>query len=256
MTLSNIKLFKSDNIDSLNQILWETIYNKGSPLHFGSTDEPKDAKEIFAVIQIHGKALKDLYNGKLPKGWKFGEQANKVYVEMLKNPDKGAQPYTYGERLHRQSVSQKVYSFGKNDGICSSSNYTINVNQIEEHRRMLTRAIDTNIQSNRIWGDIGKPTDLKLNDPACFRSWQLRTSERNKVSLRIFMRSSDAGNGYAANLGAFIRVFVDEVITPAGGILEEVIFIAFSEHVYVNDFDMLEMLFGKVPEAIRKGAVA
>jgi thymidylate synthase len=95
-----------------------------------------------------------------------------------------------------------------------------------------------------------------LDDPPCFRSWQLRVSEKNKVSLRIIMRSSDCGNAYAANLGAFIRVFTDLVINPAGGKLEEIIFIAFSEHLYEGDMSMVEALIGKIPAHIKAGMIA
>jgi hypothetical protein len=68
MSLTVIKTFSGDDINKLNEELWRTIYTKGNKLHFGSVDEPKDAREIFAVIQLYGKALRDLYEGKLPKG--------------------------------------------------------------------------------------------------------------------------------------------------------------------------------------------
>jgi len=251
MTLSIIKTYSSDNIDVLNEKLWRDIYYDGNPLVFGSENEPKAAREVFAVIQLYGKALDDLYTGKLPKGWKFGEAANKVYIEMLKDPERGEQPYTYGERLHYQVTSISTEMKDKN-GTPFLEWHNIQINQLHCHKEMLQKSIESGIQSNRIWGDIGKPTDLELKDPPCFRGWQLRTSEIKKVSLRIIMRSSDAGNAYAANLGGFIRVFVDEVIEPAGGILEEVIFVALSEHLYKNDSDMIEAVVGNIPEHIRR----
>ena len=66
MVLTLIKTFSSDDIDALNAEMWRTIYQKGNPLTFGSQDEPKAAREVFAVAQMHGKALKDLYEGRLP----------------------------------------------------------------------------------------------------------------------------------------------------------------------------------------------
>lgn len=242
MTLTNIRFFKSDNIDELNVALWNAIYSKGSPLHFGSVDEPKDAREIFAVVQVYGKALQDLYEGQLPKGWKFGEAAQKIYIEMLKDPDKGDQPYTYGERLH-------VYRVSVSD---SYTRYHIIINQIETVREALKESIKTGIQSNRICGVLWNPTDIKLKDPPCFQWFQIRLSEKNKISLRILFRSNDAGNAVFANMGAVIRCFEDEVIQPTGGELEEVIWVATSEHIYNNDFDMVEGLIGKIPEHIRR----
>jgi thymidylate synthase len=53
-------------------------------------------------------------------------------------------------------------------------------------------------------------------------------------------------------MGAVIRVFIDEVIKPAGGELEEVIWTSTSMHLYDFDLDMVEGLIGKIPEHIRR----
>jgi len=240
MTLSIIKTYSSDNIDVLNEKLWRDIYYDGNPLVFGSEKEPKAAREVFAVIQLYGKALDDLCAGKLPKGWKFGEAANKVYIEMLKDPERGEQPYTYGERLH----NYRVWS--------ETSEWVSYVDQIDECKIELEESIRSGIQSNRICGVIWNPLDIFMKNPPCFQHFQLRTSEGNKVSLRIYFRSNDATNAVFANMGAVIRVFVDEVIKPSGGELEEVVWTATSEHIYINDFDTVESLIGKTPEYIRR----
>jgi thymidylate synthase len=244
MALTPIKVFSGDDINKLNEALWLTIYNKGNPLHFGGTDEFKDAKEIFAVIQLYGKALKDLYEGKLPKGWKFGEAAQKIYIEMLKNPDKGEQPYTYGQRLH----AIPEWSGFEEDGIC----YCGYMNQMESIRDELAFTISEGIQSNRICFVIWIPSDISLGNPPCFQWGQVRLSEKNKISLRVLFRSNDAVNAVFANIGAVSKVLVDEVITPSGGELEEIIWIAVSEHIYLNDLDTVEALIGKVPEHLRR----
>lgn len=238
-----IRTFSGDDITVLNEELWRTIYTKGNDLLFGSAAEPKEAREIFAVIQVYGQALNDLYAGKLPKGWKFGEAANKVYIEMLKDPDKREQPYTYGERLHR-------YPVWKGEG------FTLGdvgwVNQLENSRKMLREDLRTGIHSNRNCGIIWNPIDINNKSPACFQWYQVKNTESNLVSLRILFRSNDAGNAVFANMGAVIKVFVDEVIEPEGAILEEVLWIAVSEHEYKHDFDMIESLVGKIPDHIRR----
>lgn len=257
--LTVIKTFSGEDINILNEELWRFIYQKGSSLHFGGTDETKDAREIFAVIQVYGKALKDLYEGKLPKGWKFGEAANKVYIEMLKDPDKGEQPYTYGERLHHYPVwdgssffnTVEHFSTGE-ETKCEEFDGCEFVNQLENARLMLREDLKSGIQSNRNCGIIWNPLDIKQNSPPCFQWYQARKSEGNRVSLRILFRSNDAGNAVFANMGAVIRVFVDEVIEPEGAELEELIWIAVSEHEYLNDMDMIESLIGKVPDHLRR----
>jgi thymidylate synthase len=237
MTLTPIKVFTSEDINALNTQLWSTIYNKGADLHFGSIDEPKDAKEIFAIVQLHGKALKDLYDGKLPKGWRFGEASQKIYIKMLKDPDPGEQPYTYGERLNAypaDPIGEYVFD------------------QMYVSRGLLRDAIEDGVQSNRIVGILWHPYDTSLKDPPCFNWFQLRLSEGNKISLRVLFRSHDYGNACFANWGAIIRCFVDEVIKPACCELEELICVSASAHIYNNDFDMIEPFVGKVPEHMKR----
>ena len=159
---------------------------------------------------------------------------------MLFNHDKGDQPYTYGQRLHMYPVFDEDHE---------SCGY---INQLENMRDALKLSIETGIQSNRICSVLWNPLDFKLNDPPCFNWNQARLSERTKVSLRVLFRSNDASNAVFANMGAVTRLFTDEVIKPAGGKLEELIWIAVSEHIYSTDMDMVESLIGKIPEHIRR----
>lgn len=229
MTLTNIEVIKSDDLDYINLKLWNLIDKKGTPLRFGDRTHIKWADEIFAVFQIYGKALDRLYNGDLPKGWLFGTKSNKVYIQTIKNKDKGDQPYTYGQRAHE-------------DG---------DENPIENSRDALKESIGSGIQSNRNCGTIWRNSDIHLKSPPCWQWWQVRHSEKNKVSARLLMRSNDAGDAYAANLGAFVTLLVDEICTPAGGVLEELILIAVSEHIYKTDRDMVDAFLGKIPEQYR-----
>lgn len=231
MTLSKFHFVSGDDITEVNRDLWKFIPKYGNRLRFGDKNRIKWATESIVIIQLYKNALIQLYKGETPRGWLFGGDANQEYILMLKNPDRGEQDYTYGQRLHNQSEE----------------------NQIENVREALREAIETNIQSNRIAGNIWTPQDIRLKDPPCFAFFQLRTSEKNKISLRIVFRSHDYGNGNFANFGAIIRCFVDEVITPAGGELEELVCVSLSGHIYDTDMSMVDAyVFGKAPSYLRR----
>lgn len=231
MTLSKFHFVSGDDITEINRDLWQFIPKHGNRLKFGDKNRVKWATESIIVVQAYAGALNQLYNGETPDGWMFGGESNQVYIEMLKNPDPGEQDYTYGQYLHNQN----------------------GVNQIVNVREALKEAIETEIQSNRIAGNIWTPESIKLKDPPCFVFFQLRTSEKNKVSLRVVFRSHDYGNGNFANFGAIIRCFVDEVITPVGGELEELFCVSLSGHIYDTDMNMVDRyLFGKAPSYLRR----
>lgn len=214
--LTPIKVFRGDDIDRLNEQIWQAITLSGNRLNFGDEAEKKAATEVFSVIQLYGKAIPRLYSGEVPDGWLFKGKAVKEYAAMLKDPDKGDQPYTYGERLH------------KNSGL-------------ERARDTLKTSIETGVQSNRIVGALWESGDLSLKSPPCFNWFQLRLMEpgSNDASLRILFRSHDYGNGVFANLRGITELFIDEVIGPAGGKLSEIILTSTSAHLYDNDMDMV-----------------
>jgi len=231
MTLTPIKTYCSDDIDELNRQLWADISLHGNPLIFGTPEKKKKAREIYAVVQLYGKALDRLYNGEVPKGWMFKGSANKEYIEMLKDFNKGEQPYTYGQRL---------------------GNWEGYINQFETCREKLQKCIDSGVPSNSIIAVLWHPEDIALKDPPCFNHAQIRILEGNKVSLRVTFRSHDFGNGNFANYGAIIRAFRDLVIDPAGCTLEEFICESKSAHIYDTDLDMKNKLIGIIPNSIKR----
>lgn len=233
MTRTVIKTYLSDNIDTLNEKLWRDIYYDGNELLFGDENEPKKAREIFAVVQLYGNALERLYNGDVPKGWLFRGKANKAYILMIKSSDDVADDDTEGQPYnYRQRAKHK--------------------DQFKQAREALKKSIETGIQTNRICGVIWWPGDLDLKSPPCWQWWQLRKSDKNNVSLRILFRSHAYDNANFANWGAIIKAFVDEVITPAGGILEELICVSVSAEMEYSNFNMVEAVVGNIPEHIRR----
>jgi len=245
MTLSIIKTYSSDNIDVLNEKLWRDIYYDGNELLFGDEKEPKHARETFTVAQLYGKALDRLYRGDVPKGWLFRGAANRAYINTLKCADKGDQPYTYGQRLQLYPVWNGEFEKPLADEVAY-------IDQFERARELLRKDIETGIQSNRNCGILWNPLDTFLKSPPCFQWYQVKKSNENNVSLRTLFRSHAYDNACFANWGAIIKAFVDEVIEPAGGVLEELICVSTSAEIEYSNFDMIEAVVGNIPEHIRR----
>lgn len=207
-------VYSGDNLEELNDRMWRDIQRFGKPLTFGTARQDrfkKQAWEIYAVTQLYGDALSRLYNGDLPDGWRFSSACNQEYVESLKDPDRGDQYYTYGFRFHEAG-------------------------QAERMRHELAMSIETGVQSNRIVGIIwDKFQDLEQESPPCWQWAQFRKMEDNLVSARTLFRSHCFVNGDFANYGALIRLFVDEIIEPAGGELSELINVSTSAQIGAGD---------------------
>lgn len=233
MMLTPIKVFSSGDIDQLNIDLWNFLYVKGGELSFGDTSEIKKAREAFLIVQLYGPAIIRLYNGEVPKGWLFRGKANIEYNVMIKSSeevsddDTEGQPYNYRQRAKHN-------------------------NQFKDAMEALKKSIETGIQTNRICGVIWWPGDLKLKSPPCWQWWQVRKLDKNNVSLRILFRSHAYDNAEFPNWGAILKAFIDEVITPAGGVLEELICVSSSAEIEYGNFSMIESLIGYIPEYIRR----
>jgi len=233
MTRTTIRVFSSDDIDKLNEDIWRFLYVKGSELTFGDRSEVKHAREAFFVVQLYGPALTRLYNGEVPKGWLFGGKANLEYNHMIKSSDEIADDDTEGQPYnYRQRAKHK--------------------NQFKDAMEALKESIETGIQTNRICGVIWWPGDLKLKSPPCWQWWQVRKLDKNNVSLRILFRSHAYDNAEFPNWGAILKAFIDEVVTPAGGVLEELICVSTSAEIEYGNFSMIESLIGWIPEHLRR----
>lgn len=213
-------VYSGDDIDYMNDRVWTDIQKFGLPLRFGSVVNPnmrKSAWEIFSVMQFYGKALDRLYAGDVPKGWRYKGKAVTDYANMLRNPDPGDQPYTYGQRLHDWE--------GRN--------------QLRNVRDYLKASIKTGVQTNRIVGVILHPDDIYLEDPPCFNWYQVRLMEDNLVSLRTIFRSHAYVDASFANYCGIVKVFTDEVIKPAGGVLSEYINVSTSAQIESTEVDVV-----------------
>ena len=56
-SLTFVKTYSGENIDFLYKKITEDIVLDGKDITFGHAGEPKRAREIFAIIQIYGKAI-------------------------------------------------------------------------------------------------------------------------------------------------------------------------------------------------------
>lgn len=223
-------VYSGDNLEQLNDQMWRDIQWYGKPLTFGTPklgEFRKQAYEIYAVTQLYGDALERLYNGDLPKGWKFSNLCNQEYVDSLKNPDKGDQYYTYGFRFHEAFQPERI-------------------------RLELKKSIKTGVQSNRIVAMIwDKYHDLEKQAPPCWQWAQFRLMEENLISTRTLFRSHCFVNGDFANYGALVRLFRDEIIEPAGGELSELINVSTSAQIGVGDVNTVFDRVGNWFEAWR-----
>lgn len=215
-----IMIFQGCDIDKLYHDITKAIITEGTALKFGSQREVKYAREIFGIIQIYGKAINDILAGNTPKDFiwsgKKVREFMKSFVEEINNPTGFI--YTYPELLK---------SFPMPDGS--------RFNQLHAAKEVLAYDINHDIQSNRNVGTLWSPIFTKLNEVPCFNLFQVRYLGNNKVSIVLFFRSHDWSSALFANLCSIVYAFYYYVIGPNFCVIDEIITISSSAHIYEYD---------------------
>ncbi|MCK5013799.1 MAG: hypothetical protein KAS66_08255 [Candidatus Omnitrophica bacterium] len=242
--ITKIRVFSGDNLNEVYKNVATNILEGGENIIFGDIDNQKEAREIFAIMQFHGQALKDILKGKVPRGFGYSKSQvkalMKTFVEEAQNPT--GFEYTYPEILRSHpgcdTIMRKAHLY----------------DQIELAYQFLSIDIEDRIKSNRNVGWIGNPGFAFSKDKPCFNWFQLRyMGTRNSlvywkeipmVSLRLLFRSHDYGDGVMANASSIGYGFNELVLKPLGAEMSEIIIISASAHVHKLGSQLIEETFG------------
>ena len=224
-----IRLFEGSDIDKLYHDITKCIITEGSTLKFGNQQEIKYAREIFAVVQLYGKAIDDILAGKTPKGYIWSnmkiKQFQQNFIDEVTNPS--CFEYTYSELLRGYPMPDDS-----------------KFNQLYAAKEALAYDVRHDIQGNRNVGVIYNPIFSKIADKPCFNWFQIRYVGNNKVSLVIVFRSHDYGQAIWANMCTIPYAFNYFVFAPNLCVIDEIILISTSGHIYENDSQLAEEVTG------------
>lgn len=224
-----IRFFEGDNIDTLYYDVTKAIVIEGTELKFGNQQEIKYARELFILLQIYGKAIKDILAGKTPKGYIWGgkkvREFMNSFVQEIANPS--GFEYTYPELLK---------SYPMPDGS--------RFDQLYAAKEALAYDVRHDIQGNRNAGVLWNPIFAGNSNAPCFNWFQLRYLGGNKVSLVILFRSHDYASALYGNLCSIAYAFYYYVIAPNLCTIDEIIVISTSGHIYENDSEIAEDITG------------
>lgn len=224
-----VALFEGNDIDELYKQITTCIITEGDDIDFGDAKEVKQAREIFAVTHIYGRAIQDIIDGKTPKGFIWSGEKIKMFqqqfIEEYLNPT--GFEYTYSELLRDYPVGE-----GKT------------VNQLEISKKLLAYDKGHELQSNRNVGILYHPKFAFIRDKPCFNWYQIRYLGNGKVSIVLLFRSHDFGDALWANLCSIIYCFVVFVTAPNVCVVDEVILVSASGHFYEYSSQQAENITG------------
>ena len=221
-----IRLYQGSNIDQIYRKYANDLKELGFDIKFGNPAQPKHARNLFAIIHLHGKAVKDVLNGETPIH--FPWSGDKV-KELMENFDRDATnpfgfDYTYPELLSHQIAKDGHYD------------------QMVIARKQLKAAIDNNMFDTRNVGNLYEPGFANEENKPCFNWFQIQHIGDGDVVLVVLFRSHDYGSVVWGNLCAVSYWFNERVVQPAGGTLKEIVCISASAHVYNYDSDIIDRL--------------
>lgn len=242
-----------DNIDRLHVNLMRSIVFEGKDLKFGDKTEVKMAREGCFIIQVYGKGINRLLDGKVPKGVPFKKSMVKrlqqAFLDVETNPKDFV--YTY------QQLLKEWPRTGFRDGMIKdgfdhlkAGTCTIVYDQMKMAKRALKQDVDDDICSNRNVGTTLHPymndvfDGVEMKDKPCFNWFQVRYNGNKKVSIRLLFRSHDYVHGIWPNLCSVVKAFYELVVKPCGCEIEEVILISTSGHAYESDSEEAEKASG------------
>lgn len=223
--ITPIKVFSGNNIHELHKAACISIFEEGRDINFGDAKEQKLAREIDGTYQLYGGALKDVLNGKAPKGFLW--QGKKIREFMEQFLDDQLNPkgfdYTYPEQLRAYSQGEEV-----------------RYDQLELTKEGLESDICSGVLNNRRVGVLWHPSFAGKREVPCFNWFQCRYQGDNCVSLRLLFRSHDWGTAAWANFDSIAYCFDELVFEPLGIDLVELICHSTSAHIYNNDAPEIE----------------
>ena len=245
--ITPVYCFSNDDIDYLHVELMRAIVGKGKDLKFGDKSEVKMARECHFTVQVYGKGIKRLLDGKVPKKVKFKKSMVKrlqqAFLDLETNPNNFV--YTYQQLLREWPLTGFIR------GVLGDLTQET-VGQIYDQMKMAKRAleidVDDDICSNRNVGSMIHPymndvfDGVDMKSKPCFNWFQVRYNGNGKVSLRFLFRSHDYVYGIWPNLCSIVYAFYELVIKPCGCEIEEVILTSTSGHAYENDSEEAEAM--------------
>lgn len=227
VTLTPCFLIESDDF---HKAWFEAVYATmlhGAPLYFGSSKEPKKARDSVQIIVMTGKAIEQIQNCEIHPFYRMRELAIKEYKkeydrrwfneEYNKLPleDRKRFTYVYIERLIKHRTPGGF------------------VDQLLKLKQLLKEQIESGVSSNRHQVITWEPDiDMGSDAPPCLQRIWIRYYPGGYVDVHIKWRSRDLFNAWQGNLIGLIAMLLLEVIIPNNCKIIRVIDDSDSLHIY------------------------
>jgi len=240
--------------DDFHEAWFEAVYavmNQGASICFGSSKEPKKARDSVQVIVMTGKAIEQIQNCEIHPFYRMRELAiqeykkeydrnwfNEVY-NKLPLEDKKRFTYVYIERLIKHRTPGGF------------------IDQLIKLRQLLKEQIDSGVSSNRHQVITWEPdVDMDSDAPPCLQRIWIRYYEGGYVDVHIKWRSRDLFNAWQGNLIGIIAMLFLEVIAPNNCKIVRVVDDSDSLHIYEGVLGeankVLAMERVRVPDFVKK----
>lgn len=145
--------------------------------------------------------------------------------------------YVYGDRLSGILVRRHKNKQGET---IMDDPVTIGPNQIEA---VIEKYKKHGFNTNQTTMEVGRPSDVELNDPPCLRLVDTRV-RYNKLHFFVYFRSWDLWGGFPANLGA-LQMLKEYMAKEIGVESGETIAYSKGLHLYRYVWELAQLRTGK-----------
>ena len=204
------------------------VLRDGTSITIGSEREQKPIREMAAVIELTGNAIKQIENYEIHPQFPF--KFVKQYVEEF--------TYEYQKEYEKDSTKQFVYTYFDrltSYNVMTGPRYGV-YDQLKELRHCLEIQITSGISSNRCQAITWRVRDDNMSDsPPCMQRLWIHHVGDHKVDIHIDWRSRDLYTAWQVNLIAIIQMLNNYVIKPDDAEIVRVIESVDSLHIYDSD---------------------
>ncbi len=197
------------------------VLRDGRKITFGDVSEPKYAKDVCAIFELTGDAIRQIEDRELHPQFPFQhidpyckEFTREYLSQYIEKPDQERFSYLYFERL-------AMYG---------------DLDQIGRLRERLAVQKDTGIGSNRDQAITWQAkTDLGSASPPCLQRIWIRYLGDDSVEVHLTWRSRDLYTAWQVNIIALIDMLNREVIRPNNCRIVKLVDYSDSLHIYESD---------------------